>query len=75
LRQLDEVWLLGGEQRFVAAGTQPSIADLLLCCELEQLTLLDKVGNCWLSECACVSQDITPDLLKHLRHVINCPTR
>lgn len=36
---LDEVWLAQG--RYVAGAPQPTVADLQLACELEQLRLLD----------------------------------
>ncbi|PSC75495.1 Glutathione S-transferase theta-2B [Micractinium conductrix] len=39
LKALDSVWLKDGP--FVAGQSQPSIADLLLSCEVEQLCLLD----------------------------------
>ncbi|KAJ9516949.1 hypothetical protein QJQ45_027404, partial [Haematococcus lacustris] len=42
LQQLEGVWLRNSA--FVA-GDQVSVADLLMCCELEQLTMLNKVGR------------------------------
>ena len=39
LQTLDSVWLKEGP--FVAGQVQPSIADLLMACEVEQLSLLD----------------------------------
>ena len=39
MQALDSVWLKDGP--FVAGQSQPSIADLLLSCEVEQLCLLD----------------------------------
>lgn len=40
LTDLDGVWL-GDSKRWVAGGSAPSAADLLMACELEQLRLLD----------------------------------
>lgn len=37
---LEQVWLAPGLD-YVGGGTQPSIADLLMACEIEQLRLLD----------------------------------
>ncbi len=47
LNDLESVWLGGGGggggRAFVGGGDAPSVADLLLACELEQLTMLNKV--------------------------------
>jgi hypothetical protein len=40
LQELETVWLAGSKY---VAGSQPCIADLLMVCELEQLTVLNKV--------------------------------
>lgn len=51
---LDRVWLAEGP--FVAGCPQPTIADLQLACELEQLRLLDgalQVGLGWLLGWGC----------------------
>jgi hypothetical protein len=39
LQQLNDVWL--GGRDYVGGGAQPSVADLLLACEIEMLRLLD----------------------------------
>lgn len=39
LQNLNNVWL--SEGMYVAGGSQPSIADLLMSCEIEMLRLMD----------------------------------
>lgn len=41
LGQLEKYWLQGGGRPFMA-GSEVSLADLLCCCELEQLTMMSK---------------------------------
>ncbi len=51
LQNLNDVWL--GGKDFVGGGSQVSIADLLMACEIEMLRLLDAANQvrypaaCW----------------------------
>ncbi len=59
LRDLERVWLKSTVAPFLCGLSQPSIADLLIACELEQLRLLDgavkvvAVVNGWDSWLCC----------------------
>lgn len=45
LPHLESVWLTGPGP-YMCGNSLPSVADIMFCCELEQLTLLNKVCVC-----------------------------